>query len=178
MPAFVNSKVGSLRGTNGLEETTSWPCLAKKSKNAVRMSLTVCIVLTSPCPADDTCRERHGGDGFYWLDAFKSSRASTETGYSAIMVTTPDLAMDRVGRHGPPYPTPQIPDRRHPCGSAWLASTLAFPVELIVHGTGGNKLRVAWFKPVRRHPHHQRSLPVRQASHPRPAPRSDELLTQ
>ena len=44
MPALVNINVGSLRGTSGLEATTSWPFLRKYSRNVRRMSLTLAIM--------------------------------------------------------------------------------------------------------------------------------------
>src|SRR5260370_7646478 len=43
MPALVNSNVGSLRGTSGLDGTISCPLRAKYSRNAERMSLVVCM---------------------------------------------------------------------------------------------------------------------------------------
>src|SRR4029077_15687728 len=43
IPALVNSKVGSLRGTSGLDGTTSWPCRWKYARKAARMSLAVCM---------------------------------------------------------------------------------------------------------------------------------------
>src|SRR6185503_7616675 len=44
MPALVNSSVGSLRGTSGLDATTSWPLRRKKSRKLARMSLPVLMV--------------------------------------------------------------------------------------------------------------------------------------
>src|ERR1041385_4649682 len=38
MPALVNSKVGSLRGTSGEDETTLWPRSAKNSRKPERTS--------------------------------------------------------------------------------------------------------------------------------------------
>jgi hypothetical protein len=40
MPELVNMSVGSLPGTKGLDATTVWPLVAKKSKNDLRMSAT------------------------------------------------------------------------------------------------------------------------------------------
>jgi len=40
MPALVNIRVGSLRGTNGDDGTISCPALAKVPRKAARMSLT------------------------------------------------------------------------------------------------------------------------------------------
>jgi hypothetical protein len=45
MPAEVNIKVGSLRGTNGDDGTTSWPFRRKKSRKVDLTWLTVVIVL-------------------------------------------------------------------------------------------------------------------------------------
>src|SRR6185295_11349612 len=45
MPALVNIRVGSLRGTSGLEATTSWPSRRKNSRNVRLMSLALAIVL-------------------------------------------------------------------------------------------------------------------------------------
>ena len=36
MPADVNIKVGSFLGTSGEDGTTSWPFLAKNSRNVLR----------------------------------------------------------------------------------------------------------------------------------------------
>jgi hypothetical protein len=41
IPALVNISVGSWRGTSGLEATTSWSFLAKKSRKAARMSFVL-----------------------------------------------------------------------------------------------------------------------------------------
>ncbi len=41
MPELVNMSVGSLPGTSGLDSTTVWPLLAKKSRKVLRMSATV-----------------------------------------------------------------------------------------------------------------------------------------
>src|SRR5262245_2091708 len=43
MPALVNIRVGSLRGTSGDDGTISWPFLAKKSRKLDRISLTPLI---------------------------------------------------------------------------------------------------------------------------------------
>ena len=43
MPEFANIKVGSLRGTSGLDGTTAWPCFAKKSRKVRRISLAEVI---------------------------------------------------------------------------------------------------------------------------------------
>src|SRR5262245_9965064 len=43
MPALVNIKVGSLRGTSELDGTTVCPLRAKKSKNVRRISLALAI---------------------------------------------------------------------------------------------------------------------------------------
>src|SRR6478752_4403622 len=43
MPALVNINVGSLRGTSGLDATTSWPFLRKYLRKALRISLTPVI---------------------------------------------------------------------------------------------------------------------------------------
>ena len=43
MPALVNIRVGSLRGTNGLDSTIAWPFLPKYSRKVRRMSLTLCM---------------------------------------------------------------------------------------------------------------------------------------
>ncbi|MCH7889159.1 MAG: hypothetical protein IIA00_07755 [Proteobacteria bacterium] len=43
-PAFlVANRTFAAWGTSGLEATTSWPCLRKYSRNAVRMSFAVCM---------------------------------------------------------------------------------------------------------------------------------------
>jgi hypothetical protein len=39
MPELVNSRVGSLPGTSGLEATTAWPFDLKYSRKLERMSL-------------------------------------------------------------------------------------------------------------------------------------------
>jgi hypothetical protein len=40
MPELVNMSVGSLPGTKGLDATTVWPLVAKKSRKLCRMSAT------------------------------------------------------------------------------------------------------------------------------------------
>src|ERR1700675_865942 len=51
MPALVNIKVGSLRGTSGDDGTISWPFLAKKLRNVDLISLTPLIFIQSVnCP--------------------------------------------------------------------------------------------------------------------------------
>ena len=40
MPLLVNISVGSLPGTKGLDATTVWPLLTKKSRKLWRMSAT------------------------------------------------------------------------------------------------------------------------------------------
>jgi hypothetical protein len=47
MPALVNIKVGSLRGTSGDDGTISWPFSAKKSKNFDLISLTPLMFIQS-----------------------------------------------------------------------------------------------------------------------------------
>src|SRR5262249_23296342 len=47
MPALVNIKVGSLRGTNGEDGTISWPFLAKKFRKVDLISLTPLIFTQS-----------------------------------------------------------------------------------------------------------------------------------
>ena len=71
MPALVNSKVGSLRGTSGLDGTISWPFLAKKSRNAARISLVVCmreiVALAVPMQeADSRIFEHSARDAARW----------------------------------------------------------------------------------------------------------------
>src|SRR5262245_62119687 len=44
MPALVNIKVGSLRGTSDEDATTSWPLRVKKSRKPLRISLTPLIL--------------------------------------------------------------------------------------------------------------------------------------
>src|SRR5580700_5018477 len=46
MPALVNIRVGSLRGTSGDDGTTVWPLRAKKSRKLALISLTPLIVRT------------------------------------------------------------------------------------------------------------------------------------
>src|SRR5690348_12003025 len=50
MPALVNSRVGSLRGTKGEDGTTLWPRSAKNSRNPLRTSerLFMGPVVTAP----------------------------------------------------------------------------------------------------------------------------------
>src|SRR5712692_7648219 len=43
MPALVNIRVGSLRGTSGEDGTTAWPFRAKKSRKLDLISLTPLI---------------------------------------------------------------------------------------------------------------------------------------
>src|ERR1700754_5228645 len=51
MPALVNIRVGSLRGTSGDDGTISWPFSAKKSKNFDLISLTPLMFTQSEiCP--------------------------------------------------------------------------------------------------------------------------------
>src|SRR5574340_380345 len=45
MPALVNSRVGSLPGTSGLEGTTVWPLEAKKSRKLWRMALLSMVLV-------------------------------------------------------------------------------------------------------------------------------------
>src|SRR5208282_1406812 len=59
IPALVNIRVGSLRGTSGLEETISWPFLAKKSRKVRRMSFAVCMAFYTSIPA----ARAPGGEG-------------------------------------------------------------------------------------------------------------------
>jgi hypothetical protein len=47
MPALVNIKVGSLRGTSGDDGTISWPFAAKKLRNVDLMSLTLLMIIQS-----------------------------------------------------------------------------------------------------------------------------------
>ena len=47
MPAFVNIKVGSLRGTSGEDGTISWPFAAKKLRKVDLISLTPLIAIQS-----------------------------------------------------------------------------------------------------------------------------------
>src|SRR5215212_6368160 len=47
MPALVNIKVGSLRGTSGDDGTISWPFSAKKSRNFDLISLTPLMFIQS-----------------------------------------------------------------------------------------------------------------------------------
>src|SRR5258707_3864734 len=47
MPALVNIRVGSLRGTSGDDGTISWPFSAKKSKNFDLISLTPLMLIQS-----------------------------------------------------------------------------------------------------------------------------------
>jgi hypothetical protein len=47
MPALVNIKVGSLRGTSGDDGTMAWPFLAKKSRNVDLISLTPLMFIQS-----------------------------------------------------------------------------------------------------------------------------------
>jgi hypothetical protein len=47
MPALVNIKVGSLRGTSGEDGTISWPFAAKKFKKVDLISLTPLIAIQS-----------------------------------------------------------------------------------------------------------------------------------
>src|SRR5271169_978418 len=51
MPALVNIKVGSLRGTSGDDGTISWPLSAKNLRNVDLISLTPLILVQSQqCP--------------------------------------------------------------------------------------------------------------------------------
>src|ERR1044071_7855005 len=45
IPALVNNSVGSFSGTRDELFTTVWPCLAKNSKNDLRISFPVSIVI-------------------------------------------------------------------------------------------------------------------------------------
>ena len=59
MPALVNIKVGSWRGTSGAEGTTAWSFLAKKSRKAERMSLVLELarwVWLTPPPSASSAR--------------------------------------------------------------------------------------------------------------------------
>src|SRR5437763_7246507 len=47
MPALVNIKVGSLRGTNGEDDTISWPFSAKKFRKVDLISLTPLMFIQS-----------------------------------------------------------------------------------------------------------------------------------
>ena len=47
MPALVNIKVGSLRGTSGDDGTISWPFSAKKFRNVDLISLTPLMFIQS-----------------------------------------------------------------------------------------------------------------------------------
>src|SRR5256885_17188081 len=47
MPALVNIRVGSLRGTSGDDGTISWPFSAKKSRNFDLISLTPLMFIQS-----------------------------------------------------------------------------------------------------------------------------------
>src|SRR5262245_32082648 len=62
MPALVNIKVGSLRGTSGDEATISWPFSAKKSKNFDLISLTPLMFIQS---------EKGAGSGLYIALTFR-----------------------------------------------------------------------------------------------------------
>ena len=52
MPALVNIKVGSLRGTSGDDGTISWPFSAKKFRKVDLISLTPLMSIQS-----QNCRE-------------------------------------------------------------------------------------------------------------------------
>src|SRR6476660_4176669 len=54
MPALVNIKVGSLRGTSGEDGTTSWPFLAKNSRKVERtwLTLVMAVALSPRCRRD------------------------------------------------------------------------------------------------------------------------------
>jgi hypothetical protein len=47
MPALVNINVGSLRGTNGEDDTISWPFSAKKFRKVDLISLTPLMFIQS-----------------------------------------------------------------------------------------------------------------------------------
>src|SRR4249919_2515593 len=47
MPALVNSSVGSLPGTSGLEGTMVWPRAAKKSRKSLRISALLFMAVGS-----------------------------------------------------------------------------------------------------------------------------------
>src|SRR5659263_465511 len=50
MPALVNIKVGSLRGTSGDDASTVWSLRAKKSRKLLRRSLTPPMNESRSCP--------------------------------------------------------------------------------------------------------------------------------
>ncbi|HKD24120.1 MAG TPA: hypothetical protein VKB71_19020 [Rhizomicrobium sp.] len=76
MPALVNIKVGSLRGTSGDDGTISWPFRAKKFRKVDLMSLTLLIIIQSESwPA--FAAENIGFSGAVLLD--KGSRTVYKT---------------------------------------------------------------------------------------------------
>jgi len=70
MPALVNIKVGSLRGTSGEDGTISWPFWAKKFRKLDLMSLTLLMFIQPEAGPD---RERALFSGPRLLD--KGNRA-------------------------------------------------------------------------------------------------------
>src|ERR1700730_9428991 len=61
MPALVNIRVGSLRGTSGDDGTISWPFFAKKSRNVDLISLTPLMFIQSQsCPESPQMAQTSG----------------------------------------------------------------------------------------------------------------------
>src|SRR5262245_52207499 len=96
MPALVNIKVGSLRGTSGDDGTTVWSFRAKKFKNADLISLTPLI-----CPSWQALAEsarfstarRAPGTYYLWLRRLsRKAQAST----AARMATKRTARDDRA----------------------------------------------------------------------------------
>src|SRR4029079_7496248 len=60
MPALVNIRVGSLRGTSGLDGNTVWPSPSKKSRKPFRISLTDACLLDVMSGVGGPCRSPEG----------------------------------------------------------------------------------------------------------------------
>src|SRR6476661_2867395 len=59
MPALVNIRVGSLRGTSGDDGTMAWPLSAKNLRNVDLISLTPLILVPSQKAGDQPAKRGH-----------------------------------------------------------------------------------------------------------------------
>src|SRR5271156_5823721 len=98
MPALVNIKVGSLRGTSGDEGTTSWPSRLKKPRKFDRISLTPLILSQLSNQTLLCCPEKAQSTAqLQWPDkAYKRSCAMNEQSNAPLPLTLQERL--RAGR--------------------------------------------------------------------------------
>src|SRR5690606_19156759 len=89
MPELVNSRVGSLAGTNGAEGTTAWPRAAKNSRKSLRISEVVFI--------GGGAWNRQGREG---LQPEATRLSVADRAPHAVALET--AAVEEVGRLAPP----------------------------------------------------------------------------